>query len=453
MKTIFAWILLLFTLSLPYAQGNEQKGAVDIYMDFGRFKYDAQKTYLEIYYSVYVMGADSFENLPPAYLKLQLADATKGAVLAARNLEVQLNNPGMQGSNQGVLKLGLVKTVLPQGKYNLTMYRTDSTYTQKMDSITYQFSTAPFVRDKITLSDLELCNNIIPRSRRKNATFYKNTMEVIPNPSRVYGEGNPRVYYYIEVYNTQSKDPGESCQIQVVIADKDGNIRARKSYRRYMKYPSLVERGAFNVSRFESGLYTLIFAVTDSMKNYSIYRRANFIVNNPNVVVAKEEDEELAFLQSEFYNMPEDVVERMFDEARYIATPEEVKIFKSLESPESKRKFLFNFWKRRSKEKPDFKTEYYQRVEYANEHFKISGKPGWATDRGRVYILYGPPSNIERYHSEADVNPYEIWFYEELEGGVEFDFVDIGGHGDFELVNSTKFGEIEDPNWREYLYK
>ncbi len=61
--------------------------------------------------------------------------------------------------------------------------------------------------------------------------------------------------------------------------------------------------------------------------------------------------------------------------------------------------------------------------------------------------------DIERFPSTPNENPYEIWYYYDLEGGVEFDFVDFSGFGDYKLVNSTKRGEITDPRWRSYVRK
>ncbi len=53
----------------------------------------------------------------------------------------------------------------------------------------------------------------------------------------------------------------------------------------------------------------------------------------------------------------------------------------------------------------------------------------------------------------ARENPYEIWEYYEIQGGVEFDFVDQTGFGDYRLLNSSARGEISDPNWRQYILK
>jgi len=142
-------------------------------------------------------------------------------------------------------------------------------------------------------------------------------------------------------------------------------------------------------------------------------------------------------------------IDKMFEQAAYLATDSEKKVYKVLNSLESKKQFLARFWAEREKGQEGWKDEYYQKVDEANQKFSQGGVEGWFTDMGRVYIIYGPPDEYERNPVNPNENPYEIWHYLELEGGVEFDFVDINGFGIFQLVNSTKRGEVSFYQWRE----
>jgi hypothetical protein len=78
-------------------------------------------------------------------------------------------------------------------------------------------------------------------------------------------------------------------------------------------------------------------------------------------------------------------------------------------------------------------------------------KEGWRTDRGRVYLLYGEPDHVLRVPSECNSKPYQTWYYYGIEKGVEFVFVDRLGNGDYQLVHSTKRGELQDETWQRYL--
>ncbi len=119
----------------------------------------------------------------------------------------------------------------------------------------------------------------------------------------------------------------------------------------------------------------------------------------------------------------------------YIAEPWEID---SLENaPDSLRQKEWDeFWKRRDPTpgtpENEFMEEYLERVKYANAHFSYGSIPGYKTDRGMIYIKYGPPDDIEQHPFELDSPPYEVWRY--YSQNLVFIFVDKSGVGDYELV-------------------
>ncbi len=420
-------------------------------MDFARFQYDSSSTYVEVYYTAYVKMADSLEKniVAPASaaLDFELLKAGTDSVLVNDhiNLDLQGNGSLSSGLNEGTV--GMLKLILPEGKY---LFRLSN----DQDTLSHEVSVLSFKSEHVTISDIELCTNIITHVTESDNAYYKNTMQVIPNPSLLYGKGMPMLFYYLELYNLKKSagDPGEKVSVQVVVADRDGNIRLKREYGRSRNVNSTVEKGTFNVSKLESGLYTLIFAVSDPANNESVYRRRNFYVHNPDIIVVRDE-QELSYAESQFAYMTGDELDRKFTQAQYLANKSEIQIYNLLNSVDSKKEFLLRFWKTRTRENPDLLEDYYSRVDYTNENFRSGGTKGWQTDMGRVYILYGPPDQIERYPSGQNENPYEIWQYHNVEGGVEFDFVDTEGFGQYRLVNSSKRGEISDPNWRGYVFR
>jgi GWxTD domain-containing protein len=94
-----------------------------------------------------------------------------------------------------------------------------------------------------------------------------------------------------------------------------------------------------------------------------------------------------------------------------------------------------DFWKQRDPIPTTIKNEaeimYFNRVKYTNEHF-ATYKDGWKTDRGMIYIKYGPPDDIENHSFEIDSPPYEIWYYNKTRK--KFIFVDKYGLGDYQLI-------------------
>lgn len=137
----------------------------------------------------------------------------------------------------------------------------------------------------------------------------------------------------------------------------------------------------------------------------------------------------------------------------YIISPEERSAFLHLATNEEREQFIEQFWQRRNPD-PDsadntFKEEHYRRIAYTNEHFS-SGIPGWKTDRGRIYIMWGAPDEIESHPSggsyerpseegggETSTYPFEDWRYRYLEGigeNVMLEFVDPTMSGEFHLT-------------------
>jgi len=141
------------------------------------------------------------------------------------------------------------------------------------------------------------------------------------------------------------------------------------------------------------------------------------------------------------------------EDVTYIISPEERTAFLQLETNEEREQFIEQFWLRRSSNPDmpdnDFKEEHYRRIAYANEHY-ASGIPGWKTDRGRIYIIWGAPDEIESHPTGGTYDrpmeegggstttyPWERWRYRYLEGiqeNVELEFVDPSGSGEYHLT-------------------
>jgi GWxTD domain-containing protein len=150
------------------------------------------------------------------------------------------------------------------------------------------------------------------------------------------------------------------------------------------------------------------------------------------------------------------------EDVTYIITPEERSAFLRLQTNEEREQFIEQFWLRRNPD-PDspentFKEEHYRRIAYTNEHF-ASGIPGWKTDRGRIYIMWGPADEVDSHPSggsyerpadegggETSTYPFEDWRYRYLEG--------IGNNVEIEFVDPTMTGEYKltmDPSEKDAL--
>ena len=141
------------------------------------------------------------------------------------------------------------------------------------------------------------------------------------------------------------------------------------------------------------------------------------------------------------------------EDVTYIISPDERNAFLQLDTNEESEQFIEQFWLRRSSNpdlpENDFKEEHYRRIAYANEHY-ASGIPGWKTDRGRMYIMWGPPDEIESHPTggtydrpmeegggSTSTYPWETWRWRYLEGigeNIILEFVDPSGSGEYHMT-------------------
>lgn len=140
----------------------------------------------------------------------------------------------------------------------------------------------------------------------------------------------------------------------------------------------------------------------------------------------------------------------------YIITEAEREVFKNLPNEVERGKFIENFWKKRDPNpqtpENEFKLDYYKRIALANKFFGTGGIKGWRTDRGRIYILLGPPNEIQRVMTSSGSSlygfhgPKEIWNYWGIDNprlpyNLEFVFVDKFGTGNYVLDRGVRLGD------------
>ncbi|MGD1010445.1 MAG: GWxTD domain-containing protein [Candidatus Aminicenantales bacterium] len=150
--------------------------------------------------------------------------------------------------------------------------------------------------------------------------------------------------------------------------------------------------------------------------------------------------------------LPERYKKWLDEEIVYIITPHERDIFLHLQTDKERDIFIEAFWKQRDPNpgtpRNEFREEHYQRLKYANDVYgRSSLLPGWKTDRGRVYIVLGPPKHVESYDQVQDVYPVEVWFYMGdpalgLPPAFNIVFFKRNGIGDYVLYSPAQDGPV-----------
>lgn len=450
--------VIIFAL-LMFSQMLLGQDLLRLNVDYASFRYDEVRNYVEVYYSFYhkqlklVKDETGFKG--GLVIQVLLKDIQKDSIVQGKAWKVPINLIDTAAIEPNKNLVGAVAFLVEPGKYQFILIARDLNDFSRFDSVIIPAVINPVPEDKLWLSDIQLCSNIY-HSENRESIFYKNTFEVIPNPSLFYGLGLPVLCYYAEVYNINTVN-SDRYIVEWKVYDSFGNIvKNGRKIKTKTAANAVVEVGTVNLSSLPSGTYRFVLTAIDTVENKGVSSIKKFYIYNPNITMPDTvrifKDYNLA---SEYTGMSEAELDKEFAMARYVATPDEINKYKQLKGKEAKQKFLSEFWMKRDPNKGtpinEFKVEYFRRVEYTNQHFSVGNKEGWRTDRGRVYIMYGPPDEYERHPSEVDSKPYEIWYYHNIEGGVEFVFVDKAGFSDYILVHSTKRNEIRDDNWRIHI--
>jgi GWxTD domain-containing protein len=339
--------------------------------------------------------------------------------------------------------------VLGTGSYQVSIVGYDRGMPSHRDSLQYNVMIQRRSDSPVT-SDLDLCTNI-SESSNKNDMFYKNGYRVCTNPSLVFGSNRyPVVFSYIELYHLRV---GSTYAITIQILDTKGSIQKSVKRMRHISFANTVDVTTVNIHTLSSGKYLFQYVLSDTSGNEIARSGKKLFIYNPSIqplsgAAVSTKGAELAGLSDQ-----ELIAE--FHLAQYIAQPDQIRMFDKLTTVEARREFLAKFWadiENGYQGRTDIsRLIYLQRVLEANQNYKVFMKEGWRTDRGRVYVLYAKPDEIERFPSSESNKPYEIWHYYQIESGVQFVFVDLSGVGEYTLVHSTKRGELQDDQWQKNL--
>lgn len=462
MKRFRMWIaslpVVFLILSSTWVSAQVEKNG--FVMDFNRFQMKNGDSFVEIYYSIpreklsYEASADGHQagGLIETYIKMgEKAMQADSLVITDFTKSLQDLTSTQKFTEQTNIQLS-------PGKYEI-IARFSDLISKKSTIVRDSLSIEKPGVSKLKMSDVQLASSITSQPKAENK-FDKNGLRVYPNPSRAYGTGFSKLYYYAEVYDLeyQGNENDSTFHTSYSILDEGGKaVKSVLGAYRNKPGTSAVINGVFNLEGMASGFYSFKIDVTDDLtgqtasisKDFQIFRPADFITSRKG---AKSNLVELDNVEDEYSMMSEEQLDENFEMIKYIALKDEKKVFEKLDL-EGKRNFLKHFWLQRDPN-PDTpinerKIQYMELLNFANSNFSMGKKQGWRTDRGRVLLVYGHPDEIDRVPSDVNTKSYQIWRYYTIEGGALFVFVDLMRIRDYRLVHSTHRNEIQEPDWQE----
>lgn len=447
--------ITVFVFALP----SVSKIPLKVSVDMARFRHDSTTLYLELYYS---FDVSSLKFIPKdtgfqgdLVFSVMFKKSANDSIIESQSLRIpfSVNDTMLLSTSRNYVDV--FGFSLKPDVYRLYVVAKDLNEPAQRDSFSFPVDLRQIEQNQIALSDVELCSSILQIEKDSTNRFYKNTFEVKPNPTKLFGIHQPVLYYYVEAYNL-NKNKSENYFTKAVVMNAVGKEIVNHEKIKRRSYESNVEIGTIKVNALKQGSYTFTYTIFDSVDNTKYSASKRFFIYNPTLpldtLVAGGTSSVLA---SEYATMSEAELDREFEQARYIAATDEIAQYKKLKGVDSKRKALFTFWDVRDEDKStpvnEQKQEYVKRLEVSNQQYKTGFKAGWKTDRGRVYILYGAPDEVERHANELDSKPYEIWHYNSIQGGVIFVFGDRTGFSDYILLHSTHRSELHDENWMRQI--
>lgn len=321
-------------------------------------------------------------------------------------------------------------TVLPviPGDYSLVVTVTDRG-NGKQGVVTRDLT----VESVETLSEIELARAVVPSPEESTNPLRKGEVLVFPAADGSYTlPGEHMAYYYVEIYNLG----GNTIQLQ-------GRLETSSGETIFARPPVSVEipEGAEAVGLVDSldlrvahnsGLHRVVF---------SVIAQNDTLETDKYLIVSKDLELETGFI-------PEAVTELDTipypDHFRLILSPNETDIYDNLDE-DARVRFYAAYWQ----EAPEQRLQFEVRCEESTRYSSVQ-RESWRTDRGRVYVIYGPPDDIESVLFLGEQVPHEIWYY--YEGGSEsFVFADRSGTGLYEQVYSSVEGEVSYTNWEDMI--
>jgi len=454
-KHLFHALLILFILTMcAFGQGKK----IDFAIDYAQYRLQENYVYLEVYYSVSRQSL-SYEKVETGFkaavnIKTYIKKNEKSMLIDSLVIEDIVKSMNEISASQKFTEVSIIQ--VEEGKYELNSKFIDLN-SKETASVMDSLNLKSFPQNVLALSDIELATSIKPQTKTE-LRFDKNGLRVIPNPSNIYGTGLTNLNFYAEVYNLEidADAKGTTYHSNYYIFDQSEKL-ITEIIGRPKKKPgsSSIIHGALDVSQLATGFYGFKVVVTDDFSGNTVESKKYFqIYSIKDVVIAstassKDEEETTP---NEFLNMDEKALNEYFNQVKYIAFKEEQKIFKKLDI-NGKRNFLNEFWKKRDPQPitkiNEAKIKFAHLLEYANKNFSVGKKAGWKTDRARVLLKYGQPDEVQRKPSNMDHKAYQIWLYYNIQGGVEFVFVDIRRIRDLQLVHSTHPNEVHEYEWFE----
>lgn len=367
-----------------------------------------------------------------------------------------LNSQEMNDTDKIAFNLiDLKRFSVPNGTYNLALELKDVNNIKNSVQAVIPI-VIDVLQNEVALSDIQLIESY--KKTTEQNIFSKNGYDMIPYTIDFYPTQMSKLAFYTEVYNTPKILVEEDFLINYSVR-KSNSTEVVLNLNKFLKQkpkPVNVVFADVDIAELPSGNYDLVIEIKNKKNEIITGKKIFFQRSNKNVkevasnfalidvnntFVQKFSKEEIRYQLKSIYPIAG------ANEKEYMET-----LLKS-DDMNLKQKFLLNFWTKRNKTQPyEEWMKYTEEVKKVNSAYSTQISHGFETDRGRVYLQYGAPNDIQRANREPGTYPYEIWQYytlNESQKNVIFVFYnpDLVSN-DYALIHSDARGELSDSRWK-----
>jgi GWxTD domain-containing protein len=450
-KILFLFLLLGCTTPL-FAGGPEA------YLNFATYSAPNGKTFFETYLSV--MGnslrfVKSGKNKYAGKAHVTLSFKLHDSVVASANFN--LVSPEVSDTLTKPNFVDAHRFWIPKGTYTLTFTLDDPNDASHKTITGKQAVRVGYPADTVSISDAEFLNSFTPSNEA--SPYNKCGYYMVPYVFSYYPQGVNRLSFYCEIYNTPKIIPREKFKITYSI-ESDGGFTLDQS----SNFTATTLRDADTVvplmaqvpiGNLPTGNYFLSISVVDMNNHTLAKKRYSFSKENPGMK-SNQIPQGFAVYMSSRDTLEESIrclaPISKYNEQGYVISDS----LNYVSMIELKRWFYY-FWQSRDSTHPlEAWEKYLSDVMKVNHSFNMPNLKGYRTDRGRVYLQYGPPNIRDVEKSNPATYPHEIWEYYKLPDGqtdVKFVFYSTAVEtNNYVLLHSTATGETQNPHWQSALY-
>lgn len=318
-----------------------------------------------------------------------------------------------------------------------------------------------YPEEKVSISDIRFLDQV--SASNEQTLFTRNGVEMVPYAIDFFPTSKTSLQYYAEIYDPSNLITGQDILVvhNIRVRGEEKTTPGLQKYTKEKGSRVLPVLGEFQISDLPSGNYDLVIEIRNRENQLlaskkKLFQRSNKLaigdldnirlLDVSTTFVSNYSSGQLQYYLQAIKPISNDIEGRAINDI--LATNDSVLM----------KQFLFNFWQDRNLDDPHKEWKaYLVHIQYTEDNFRTMNRYGFETDRGRVYLQYGPPSERAESNFDASSLPHEIWQYDIIpnkETNVIFVFLNSDLiSNDYRLIHSSATGEIRDERWKVRIFE